>query len=232
MSFKLQNIAFICLLVPALLSAQAAAQNPHDALGRTVMADLVAAKNDDVRSHFSPALQANLSSAMMSSVWSTLAQKCGSYSSTDRVLSTVFQGAPTTIVGTSFTGCKVTLMISFDAIDEIQSIIIAPNSTLTPLQMESAARSVVDKLSGGDYAAVEARFNAAMQANLNKSQLQSVWQQTIQTFGAFSQTLVAQKVDMLDMVGVKCSFANKTAILNVSFDADNNVSGLWIVPLQ
>jgi hypothetical protein len=71
-----------------------------------------------------------------------------------------------------------------------------------------------------------------MQANLNKSQLQSVWQQTIQTFGAFSQTLVAQKVDMLDMVGVKCLFANKTAILNVSFDADNNVSGLWIVPLQ
>jgi hypothetical protein len=169
---------------------------------------------------------------MMSSVWSTLAQKCGSFSSTDRVLSIAIQGVPTTIVATSFAGCKVTLMISFDAIDEIQSIIIAPNSTLTPLQMESAARSVVDKLSGGDYAAVEARFNAAMQANLNKSQLQSVWQQTIQTFGAFSQTLVAQKVDMLDMVGVKCLFANKTAILNVSFDADNNVSGLWIVPLQ
>jgi hypothetical protein len=196
------------------------------------MADLVAGNDDNVRSHFSPMLQANLSSAMMASSWSALAQKCGSFSSTDRVLSTVLQGVPTTLVATSFTSCKVTLMLTFDGIDQMQSIFLAPNSTLTTVQMESAARSVVDKLSGADYAGVEGRFNAFMKGNLNQGQLQAVWQQTLQTFGVFGQIQVAQKVDMLDLVEVKCSFANKIAILRVQFDADNNVSGLWIVPVQ
>ncbi|HEV2418029.1 MAG TPA: DUF3887 domain-containing protein [Terriglobia bacterium] len=201
-------------------------------LARQVMTALAAGKDAEVISHFSPELQSHLTEAQMQTAWSSITQRVGTFSKILKVVAEDVQGRPAVFVVSQFTHANATLTLFFDPQDEIQGIWITPNSTLTAQQMESAARALVDQLSSGDYADVEQKFDSRMKSGLPVDKLTAVWNQALDRLGKFSQILVAQKIGVIDTVDVRCSFAKRNAVLRVSFDADNNVGGLWILPEQ
>lgn len=222
-------IAGICLW-PLIAYGQASVS--HEVLARQVMICLAEGKSPEVISHFSPDLKARLSEAQMRAAWSSITQRIGPFSKILTATPQDVQGHAAALVVSQFAHGKATLSLFFDPQDQIQGIWIAPNSTLTTQEMESSARAIVDELSSGEYADIEHKFNSNMKSGLPVDKLTTAWNQALDQLGKFSAILVAQKVGLMDTVDVKCSFSNRKAVVRVSFDADNNVAGLWILPEQ
>ncbi len=99
--------------------------------------------------------------------------------------------------------------------------------------VKASAKNVVDMLVSKNFSGVRGRFNDSLKATLSESRIRQTWQSVVKQAGAFKKQLdpQSQKDERgLDVVEVKCVFANRSAIVRIIFDSEKKINGLWIVP--
>jgi hypothetical protein len=94
------------------------------------------------------------------------------------------------------------------------------------------ARQVVQSLATGQYAKVTGSFDANMKARLPESQLQSTWQAILMMVGPFKEQGAVQRKQAQgqEVAVVSCRMENAGLDVQVAFNADKQISGLYIEP--
>jgi len=120
---------------------------------------------------------------------------------------------------------------------------LAPGSTtLAPTTPPDAgfqelipiAQTFVDQLVQGDFAAAGSRFTAAMTSAMPTAKLKDTWQQLLLQTGAFQKQLGTQTLELkgYKIVLVTCQFEKAVIDVQVTFDAQNRIGGLFFKPGQ
>lgn len=96
----------------------------------------------------------------------------------------------------------------------------------------ASAREAVSLLSKRDYAAVTARFDDSMRAAMPTEKLKEFWEQLISQMGAFKERGKArqEKVQGYDVVFVRCEFEKGRLDLQLTFDSDGRIGGMFVRP--
>lgn len=84
----------------------------------------------------------------------------------------------------------------------------------------------------GDFDTVAARFNTKMREALSTDRLRTTWttlEGQVGTFQKQSGATTSQQ-NGLDIVVIACAFANATLDVRITYDADDKIAGLFIVP--
>ena len=102
------------------------------------------------------------------------------------------------------------------------------------LNYEKQARSFVNELARGDYAAIMQHFDATMRSELPEEKLKQIWQGLIAQTGEFQRQgrVFSQAKGPYTMVNVACIFAQTSLDCRVVFDQNGKISGLFFLPLQ
>ena len=96
--------------------------------------------------------------------------------------------------------------------------------------MQSAAVAIFDALASGDMAAATKDFDATMRQSVTPAQITEVWASVVAQHGAFSgqSAINSQQEQGYDVVRVTCQFERGVATVQVSFDSNLQVVGLFI----
>jgi len=108
----------------------------------------------------------------------------------------------------------------------------APQSPLQATPLIDTAKEIVNDMVAGQFAKVEARYNAQMAAALPPGKVAAAWNNLIEHVGAFlsiDQTRVDQ-AGAQQIVTVVCKFERADLDARVAFDPDGKLAGLFFRP--
>jgi hypothetical protein len=98
--------------------------------------------------------------------------------------------------------------------------------------IESIARGIVDNLVNEDFAEVRTNFHSSLRDQLSADQIQAAWNGTKSTLGSFEEIISVKEttVQGFKQILVRCKFKNDNATVQVTFNEDEKVIGLYILP--
>jgi hypothetical protein len=101
-----------------------------------------------------------------------------------------------------------------------------------PGDLADAGGQFVNRLAKEDFAAAVAQFNPRMTKALPEARLRTTWQDTVKQFGPYQKQLRTRTKEQAGYhaVLVTCQFERATLDVKVVYDAQNRVTGLWLVP--
>ena len=94
------------------------------------------------------------------------------------------------------------------------------------------AIAFVDEISAGNFAAAANRFDANMKTALPEAKLKDTWAQLISQAGAFQKHTgtLTQEAQGYQIVFVTCEFAKARIYVQVTFNAQGQIAGLYFAP--
>jgi uncharacterized protein len=103
-----------------------------------------------------------------------------------------------------------------------------------PSSIEANGRQVIQNMAAGNFAPVEANYDARMAAALPPGKLAAGWSTIGGQYGAFQSIASAQasKVQTFDVVKMVLQFEKGTLDATVSFDPDGKIAGIGLRPHQ
>lgn len=98
--------------------------------------------------------------------------------------------------------------------------------------LNALAKTFVNQLERGDFAAAEKPFDASMQKALPTEKLRATWQALVGQVGAFKQQVGTRaiKAQGYKFVFVTCEFALAKIDVKVVFDDQKQIAGLFFLP--
>jgi hypothetical protein len=100
-------------------------------------------------------------------------------------------------------------------------------------QLEARATQIVNSLVAGDFAGVMAQADSNMNTSANQASLQSAWTGFAQVMGDFQSigqpTAVTCGSQTVEQVPVQ--FANGSGNVQIAFNQDGTLAGLFILPI-
>jgi hypothetical protein len=101
-----------------------------------------------------------------------------------------------------------------------------------PGDLAVAGGQFVNLLAKEDFAAAVAQFDSTMTKGLPEARLRATWQDTVKQFGPYKKQIRTRTREQAGyhVVLVTCQFEHGTLDVKVVYDAQNRVTGLWIVP--
>ncbi len=254
---RLRRVPFFllgALLIPALTCAQAESPNPKGgeppaaragaaqpadaqktddsrlAITKDVMDQFAAGALKELRDRFDADLKNAVSDSDMQDAHDQLFEVAGAFQSQLSQAERLSMGVPVYISRSKCARYLVELRLTFDVANRITDFRIGPVSSLSPESMEAAAREVADLLEKGQFADVNAKFNARLKGNMPADHLDASWTHIQRHMGAFKSIQSARKDPDLDRVDVRCEFEQGPIIVRVAFDPAGKISGLWMLP--
>lgn len=114
----------------------------------------------------------------------------------------------------------------------IHSVPVVASSRMDVESMKKGAESIVGKLVSGDYEGVRANFDENMKASLPASKIKEVWEGVKAQNGEYKShgTPYHQKVQGGDGVRIRCQMERGAVNVDVYYNAEEKVAGLWVVP--
>lgn len=105
-------------------------------------------------------------------------------------------------------------------------------ATMRDARIGRLAIQLIDDLAHGQFAAVEAGFDARMRDALPADKLASTWKTITQQAGALQHcgAPAVTRQESLDIVLLPCAFANANLDAKVAYDPEGKVAGLFFVP--
>jgi len=99
-------------------------------------------------------------------------------------------------------------------------------------KLQETARSVVEALDAGRVNEVSARFDERMGQALPPERLAAVWKQVTAQVGPLQRigSVTVQKQGGLSVVNVACAFEKAPLLVQLSFDAQGRIAGLYFRP--
>jgi len=109
-----------------------------------------------------------------------------------------------------------------------------PAATPVPPERIAEAQIIADQFLKGDYAALEARFDATMKSAFPQDKFAEARESLEARLGAFKQQLGtrAEKYQQYDIVYVTWEFEQMTIDFKIVFDASGKIAGLLFQPAQ
>jgi dienelactone hydrolase len=100
--------------------------------------------------------------------------------------------------------------------------------------LTTRAKTFVNQLDKGDFAAATQQFDATMQKAMPQEKMRATWQALVGQVGAFKQQVGtrATKAQGYDIVFVTCQFAQAKIDVKVVFDGQKKIAGLFFLPAQ
>lgn len=97
---------------------------------------------------------------------------------------------------------------------------------------ETIAKKIVKNLSEGNYDAVRDDFNSQFKDQLSAKQIKDGWLTYIGQKGKFVgiNSISPDKVQGYDQLKLKCKFENDLGVVEVTFDNNSHVIGLFLRP--
>jgi hypothetical protein len=85
-----------------------------------------------------------------------------------------------------------------------------------------------------NFSGVREKFNTEMRNGLSEEQMRNTWLLLKQNVGAFKSQVGLQyeKNAGFNVVLVKCQFERAVVQINVAYDAQTKIGGLWFLPAQ
>lgn len=108
----------------------------------------------------------------------------------------------------------------------------SPTTTLSAVQVQAAAETLVDDMARGDFAAVTQHFDDIMTRTLSEAALSRAWQTVAQQLGPYQKRLDS-KVEtsgVFQVVYVTTQFTLGKNVVKVVYGSAGKVSGLFFVP--
>ena len=101
-------------------------------------------------------------------------------------------------------------------------------------ELKAAARSLIDLLASGDFAAAERKFDEGMKTGLPQDKLEAAWKSVVSQYGPLKkQVSIRQgKVEAYDVIEIKCEFEKDFLTTRVAFNEQGKISGLFFVPVK
>lgn len=114
----------------------------------------------------------------------------------------------------------------------ILAIALAPSLFAQTVDYTSAGKNVVTLLSARQFDKAEALFDDRMKAAIPAEKLATVWDQLVEKAGAFQSITGANVSEQgaFHVVVVTCVFANAAIDVQVAFDPQSKVGGLYFRP--
>ena len=101
-----------------------------------------------------------------------------------------------------------------------------------PQTFGTIAAGVVTNLASGEFDGIEMRCNAQLRQTLPAERIGIIWRNVTATLGEFEHQSPTQERDEISVVNVRigCRFQHGVAQVDVNFDRDGKIAGLWIYP--
>ncbi|HEX7393286.1 MAG TPA: DUF3887 domain-containing protein [Anaerolineaceae bacterium] len=108
----------------------------------------------------------------------------------------------------------------------------AAGSTASFDALIPVAIAFVDEISAGNFAAGVNRFDANMKTVMPEAKLNDTWQQLLGQVGAFQKHTgtLTQEAQGYQIVFVTCEFAKARIYVQVTFNAQGQIAGLYFAP--
>jgi len=202
------------------------------AITREVMDEFARGELAAVRARFSADLKDAVSDADAHDAHDQLFEIAGAFQSQISQAMHLLPEGPVYIARSQCARYKVELRLTFDDANQITDFRIGPVSDLSSESMEAAAREIADLLHRGQFADVNAKFNARLKGEMPADRLAASWTHILTHLGAFKSIQSARKDPDLDRVDVRCAFENGPMIVRLAFDPAGKVSRLWMLPAE
>ena len=111
-----------------------------------------------------------------------------------------------------------------------QQVSITPVAPSGAEVREKVAADIASNYAKKDYAAVRKDFAKIMLDALSEEKLKSVWEDFIAKVGEFQKVLTTTETekDGYRVIKKRCQFASENATIQVTFNEENKVIGLYI----
>lgn len=199
---------------------------------RGVMDQFAAGALKEVRDRFDADLKNAVSESDMQDAHDQLFEVAGAFQSQLSQAAHLSMGAPVYVSRSKCARYLVELRLTFDDANRITDFRIGPVSSLSPESMEAVGREIADLLEKGQFADVNAKFDARLKGNMPADRLDASWSHIQRHLGAFKSIATAHKDPDLDRVDVRCEFEQGPIVIRVAFDPAGKVSGLWMLPAE
>jgi hypothetical protein len=99
---------------------------------------------------------------------------------------------------------------------------------------KNAAKEVVRKLFAEDFEGVRANFNEQMKQGLSADKMREVWTAAMQYHGKYQGQAepVVRQVQGYDVVVIRCEMERSPMEVEVDYDQNGKVGGLWVRPAR
>lgn len=252
----MKYVTSVLLLVLACFVSPLCAQDRQEndsarlkAQAKTLVEMLIAEEFTEVRQQFSEKLKLELSAEKLLEGWTNFKQHVGSFKRQIDSQAGKRNGLPEVIVKCEFSKSQGYVQIGYDAEKKIVGLWIAPllqsdtstESRESPAQdqpeanrFKSLANAVADMLVKENFAAIREQFNTDMRNRFSEEQLRSQWVAFKLNVGAFKNQLKSEykREGGLDVVSVRCQFDRAVIQINVAYDTEMKINGLWFFPAQ
>jgi len=110
----------------------------------------------------------------------------------------------------------------------------ATSVTTNAIEIKARAKEVVEKLAAGDFEGITTHFNKQLKETLPPEKLEQGWNVVTQQLGSFESQGPPQVTSRENMSGVfiTCKFERGSARIEVWFDSQELIAGLWIKPVN
>jgi hypothetical protein len=177
-------------------------------------------------------LRQNLTVETIASGWAATLQQFGSFTRIVSIRADRIQGADWAHVKCQFERVVAYFHIAFGPTQRVLSYTLTPLTSST--QIVSAATQVAKDLADGKFDAVAALFNDDVRKNLPAATVRQVWNQL--TIGRGKAIKFDEPMPVPSQAGetleVTCEFEHGAVGVNVSFDAQGQIAGLFVSPLE
>jgi hypothetical protein len=242
-------LVMVCFVSP--LRAQEKLETDSAALkanAKTVVEMLVAEDFTGLRQQFSEKLKLELSLEKLRGGWTNFTTQVGSFKRQIDSQAGRRNGLPEVIVKCEFSKAQGYVQIVYDAENKITGLWIAllPQAGISSdaraaapnvhddlaTRFKTLATAVVKMVADENFSPVREKFNTGLRNRLSEEQMRGAWLSLKQNVGAFKSQLDSSytRDGGFDVVFVRCQFERAVVQINVAFDAEAKIGGLWFFP--
>jgi hypothetical protein len=239
-------LVVVCLVSP--LHAQEKRETDSAALkasAKTLVQMMVAEDFNGMREQFGEKLKQELSPEKLREGWANFTTQAGSFKRQIDSQTGKRNGLPEVLVKCEFSKSVGFVQITYDAERKIVGLWIGtlppgaiPNAPQVQGDVETRlkplAGTVVEMVANENFSGVREKFNTEMRNLLPEEQMRATWLSLKQNVGAFKSQLESKysRNGAFDVVSVRCQFERAVVQINVAFDAETKIGGLWFAPAQ
>lgn len=217
---------------PGSSAASPAQPDPDDAtidLAKTVAVAFVQGRAGEVAERFTAEMRAAMPEAKLRAIATELQEEHGAFESLFGEARLERRGDLTAAV----VPCR------FERGDIVVRIVLDPERRVTGLFLGSAAEAMVgpatelvDLLSQGRFAEAHAGFDPALKRSLPVEDLEAAWKKVQQDAGAFAERVKTEAFRRHEhaIVRVICRFDHKPLAVQLAYDREGRVTGLFFMP--
>ena len=224
---------FCCVLslLPVPTASQGTPESTVAKNARAFVASQAAKDYAAVVATFDSNLRQNLSAPQLEQAWKATLTQFGEFKRIVWIRTELFQGNDLAHVKCEFDRVVAYFHISYNSAQRVTVFYLTP--LVSSASHQATSTKIVEQLIAGQFDGIVENFNDDLRKGLSPAVIGQVWGQT--TVGRGKSGRITEPMPMpgqVEMLEVTCEFEHGAIAVDVAFDAQGKVSGLWVRPVQ